>query len=950
MTQSGIGAARETDVAALSSGQSLDFDDDTLKAMAEVYKAEGNEAYLKEDYSNAIYFYTEGIKVNCKDQDLKAKLYSNRAYANLRFGNCINSLKDAKEATDMRPLSVKPIIAGNSKGFIFSLRNKQKFFRDILASSCGEGKRKQEQPDSTSRVKDFWCNYHFGMKALKGGDYKTARYYFELALKEAREIGNKDSKGTAYNNLGNAYHDLGDLQKAIECFQLSLSIAEKTGNKNSEETAYNNLGDAYRRLGDLQKAIECFQLSLSIAEKTGNKNSEGRAYNNLGLVYHDLGDLQKAIECFQLSLSIAEKTGNKNSEKTAYDNLGDAYRHLGDLQKAIECFQLSLSIAEKTGNKNSEETAYKNLGNELHINLGLVYHDCQKAIEFFKLSLSIAEKTGNKNSEGAAYNNLGLVYTTISNLGDLEKAMECFQLSLSIAKTSGRKNCEGAAYNNLGLVYDDLGDLQKAFELTQLSVSIAEKTGNKDSKIIRKSNLASIFFRFGDVIKAEECAKSSIKLVEEMRDLLPGKDEWKINFRNERDNSYTLLRRIQSQQGRTLEALFTAEAGRAQALMDLMESRYCVRESIRPSSEQQMELIMTISGLVSSPTIFVAEDEKLVSLWLLLKGQQCHFIQKKISVDLKSLIRETYQKIGVNFDVRGKDRSRDEPEDEESVALKTLHDVVIAPFSHLIKSDEIIIVPDRSSFLIPYVALVDQNSRYLSETMRIRLAPSLRSLRLLAECPEDNHSTSGALLVGNPWVETVRIKGSKFKPLPGAEKEVQMIGQILNIQPLTGRNATKDQVLSRLNSVSLVHIAAHGCPENGEIILSPNLADAKKPEEEDFRLTMRDVLDAQLRAKLVVLSCCFSARGEIKAEGVVGIARAFLGAGARSVIASLWALSDDDTLEFMRHFYRNLVAGQSASKSLHHAMECMRETQEFNAVKYWAPFVLIGDDVTMNFD
>ena len=899
------------------------------------------------------------------------------------------------------------------------------------------------------------------MKALKGGDYKTARYYFELTLKEVREIGNKDSQGTAYNNLGDAYHDLGDLQKAIECFQLSLSIAEKTGNKNSkgraynnlgrvyhdlgdlqkatecfqlglsiaekignkdsEGTAYNNLGDAYRHLGDWQKAIECFQLSLSIAEKTGNKNSEGTAYSNLGLVYDDLGDLEKAIEFLQLSLSIAEKTGNKNSEGTTYNNLGKANCHQGDLQKAIECFQLSLSISEKTGNKNSEGTAYNYLGAtysdlgdlqkaiecfQLSLSIaektgnkdseGLAYNylggaygdlgDLHKAIECFQLCLSIAEKTGNKNSEkraynklgttygdlgdfekqfkycqlflsiakktldkrseGCGYNNLGLVYNT---LGDLEKAIEYFQLSLSIAKETGRKHCEGIAYCNLGRIYDDLGDLQKAFELTQLGESIAEKTENKDSKRIANNILASIFFRFGDVIKAEECAKSSIKLVEEMRDLLPGKDEWKINFRNKRDYSYTLLRRIQSHQGRTLEALFTAEAGRAQALMDLMESRYCVRESIRPSSEQQMELIMTISGLVSSPTIFVAEDKKVVSLWLLLKEQGCLFIQKGISVDLSSLIQETYKKIVDKFDVSGKDRSRDEPEDEESVALKTLYDVVIAPFSHLIKGDQLIIVPDRSSFLIPYVALVDQNSRYLSETMRIRLAPSLRSLRLLAECPEDRHSTSGALLVGNPWVETVRIKGDKFKPLPGAEKEVQMIGQILNIQPLTGRNATKDQVLRRLNSVSLVHMAAHGCPENGEIILSPNLADAKRPKEEDFRLTMRDVLDAQLRAKLVVLSCCFSARGEIKAEGVVGIARAFLGAGARSVIASLWALSDEETLEFMRHFYQHLVAGQSASKSLHHAMECMRETQKFKAVKYWAPFVLIGEDVTIKF-
>ena len=227
----------------------------------------------------------------------------------------------------------------------------------------------------------------------------------------------------------------------------------------------------------------------------------------------------------------------------------------------------------------------------------------------------------------------------------------------------------------IGQAYHDLGDLQKAIEFTQLSLSIAEKTGNKNSEGAVYNNLASIFFSFGDVIKAEECAKSSIKLCEDKRDLLQGKDEWKISLRNEKDRSYTLLRRLQSQQGRTLEALFTAEAGRAQALMDLMESRYCVRESIRPSSKQQMELI-------------VAEDEKLVSLWLLLKGQQCHFIQKEISADLTSLIQETYQKIGVKFVVRGKDRSRDEPEDEESVALKTLYEVVFAPFSHLIKGDE----------------------------------------------------------------------------------------------------------------------------------------------------------------------------------------------------------------------------------------------------------------------
>ena len=350
-------------------------------------------------------------------------------------------------------------------------------------------------------------------------------------------------------------------------------------------------------------------------------------------------------------------------------------------------------------------------------------------------------------------------------------------------------------------------------------------------------------------------------------------------------------------------------------------------------------------------------------------------MEKKINGTLKDMTDKTFEQIRTTEPAKCEDRSLDDPDDETvedlsdrgkdekefisspagNDTLRELYDVMIAPISHLIEDEELIIVPDGSSFLIPYAALVDQKSRYLSETLRIRLAPSLTSLRLLIDCPEERHSTSGALLVGDPWIETVRLKSQKKKPrrytqLPGAEKEVKMIGQILNVEPLMGKNATKDQVLRKLHSVSLVHIAAHGSAERGEILLSPNLGSSKPPEEKDFLLTMKDVLDAKLNAKLVVLSCCHSGRGKIKAEGVVGIARAFLGAGARSVIASLWEIDDDATLTFMKHFYEHLVKGQTASKSLHEAMKMMRESDEFNAVKYWAPFMLIGDDVTLNFD
>ena len=94
---------------------------------------------------------------------------------------------------------------------------------------------------------------------------------------------------------------------------------------------------------------------------------------------------------------------------------------------------------------------------------------------------------------------------------------------------------------------------------------------------------------------------------------------------------------------------------------------------------------------------------------------------------------------------------------------------------------------------------------------------------------------------------------------------------------------------------------------------------------------MADVQAVQLRAKLVVLSCCHSGRGTVTAEGVVGIARAFLGAGARSVLVSLWAIDDKATMEFMIRFYENQSCGYSAGLSLDRAMKSLRETEQFGA-------------------
>ena len=282
----------------------------------------------------------------------------------------------------------------------------------------------------------------------------------------------------------------------------------------------------------------------------------------------------------------------------------------------------------------------------------------------------------------------------------------------------------------------------------------------------------------------------------------------------------------------------------------------------------------------------------------------------------------------------------------EQPPLTLLHKIIIAPVADLLGGSELIVVPGRSLYRVPFAALMNEKGKYLSEKFRIRYTPSLTSLKLIQDSPADYHSETGILIVGDPDVGTVVHQGRQITVprLPFASQEAEMIGRLLNVHHLTGKEATKQTVLRKIHSVGLIHIAAHGNADRGDIALAPS-----NPANDDFLLTMSDISKVHLRAKLVVLSCCHSGRGQIKAEGVVGIARAFLGSGARSVLVSLWAVDDEATMHFMNQFYLQLVRGKSASKSLHETMKWMRENPGCCEVRKWAPFMLIGDDVTFKF-
>ena len=169
-------------------------------------------------------------------------------------------------------------------------------------------------------------------------------------------------------------------------------------------------------------------------------------------------------------------------------------------------------------------------------------------------------------------------------------------------------------------------------------------------------------------------------------------------------------------------------------------------------------------------------------------------------------------------------------------SLRQLYDVIIGPIADLLEGDQLLLVPDGPFFLAPYSAL--------SETTRIRIVPSITALQLIAGAPESFHSRSGVLLVGDPCLEEVTNVFGKpiWKQLPFAREEVEMIGKLVKTTPLIGKDATKGEVLQRLKSVALVHIAAHGRAETGEILLTSNTGwTSPIPRKEHYILTMSDV-------------------------------------------------------------------------------------------------------------
>jgi CHAT domain-containing protein len=242
------------------------------------------------------------------------------------------------------------------------------------------------------------------------------------------------------------------------------------------------------------------------------------------------------------------------------------------------------------------------------------------------------------------------------------------------------------------------------------------------------------------------------------------------------------------------------------------------------------------------------------------------------------------------------------------------------------------VAPDADLWQIPLTALRSPSGRYLVEDAAVIYTPSLsvlQTLRAVKRAPAHGRPTFAAF--GDPDGDN-----------PNANREVKTLAQLYGADATwTGSQASVPNFRARAGSFEVVHVAAHGVFDDEDPLRSHLIL---HKSEDDGHIEAADIQDLQIKARLVVLSGCETARGRFaEGEGAIGMSWAFLAAGSRAVVASQWRVESSSTTELMLQFHESLLAGQGDAQALRHAALGLMKTERFRHPFYWAGFAVFGD-------
>jgi CHAT domain-containing protein/Tfp pilus assembly protein PilF len=793
---------------------------------------------------------------------------------------------------------------------------------------------------------------------------------------------------SSLNNLLALALKRGELEAASEHARRAQAIHERWfPDSLAAARLMNNLAILETRRGHLDEATAALQRAIAIqGQKDPESLDMATILTTLGVVARGRGDAESAMEVLQRALEIRERLAPESLGTAAIlGNLGTVARDRGDLIEAAEFYQRALAIWRKA--------APNGLGvaGGLYA-LGIVAQlrgDLEEAWDLHRRALETRERLAPGGFDVAmSLSRLGMVAETRS---DLSLAMDFYQRATAIYERLVPGSIDEAwTLHQLGRLYRRTRRPEQAAQLLVRAVNALESQvgrlgGSQDLQAAFRARHEDIY-RDAIEIKLERGheaeafhlversrARSFLTLLSE-RDLAFSSELPDALERSRRDNAARYDQTLHKLAGWTPATGEEAREALHRELSRLRRERDEIAAEIRKASPR-------LAALRQPQPLDLAAARKVLDSGTLALS----YSTGKDQTALFAVTREG----GLRVEILpiGEERLRQDVErfleriqaQEAPVDLaRSLYRSLIGPVADLVERNErVLILPDGPLHRLPFGALLRDTGRgqYLAEwkplhtTLSLTVYGTLRrgepsqSVRLVAfgdpRYPKDIAASRETrdLILRSPG-----MRSFDWEPLPYSRREVESIAAAYSEARLyLGEEATEERAKSVGRDIRILHFAAHGyiddkTPLDSALVLT--IPEGLPADRDNGLLQVWEIFESvRLDADLVVLSACESALGrELSGEGMIGLTRAFQYAGARSVVASLWDVTDQVTAELMARFHRHLAAGLSKDEALRAAQielirnpvritTTNRQTLETDASApfFWAAFQLFGN-------
>lgn len=799
------------------------------------------------------------------------------------------------------------------------------------------------------------------------GEYKQAMELCSKALEMKREIKDIGGQATTLSNTGNIYGNLGDYQKALDLYRQALAIHNSLKEEHGAAIVINNIGWAYGQLGEYEKAIEYYTQVIESFRKRGNNGGRAKLYNNIGVNYAKLNDFSKALEFHLQALDLRPEKNDRDGRAASLNNIANCYAHLGDKQKALEFYTQALALHRSVQNDRQLATTLKNLG-VFHRDEGQI----PKALEYLNEARTLSAKVGDRDTEASVLSEIAKIELA---RGDLVSARTLIEQAIAQSE-SIRINLKS---QQLRASY--LASVRQYYEFEiEVLMRLHQQRPNEGF------NAAAI------EVSEKSRARSLLELLREARaQIEEGVDPSLI----EREGHLRrLIAEAAERQTRLLSGKYTEEKALATSKeIDSLTSEYDqVQARIRQSSPRY-------AALVEPAPLSVAEIQKRVldQNTLLLEyalGEQKSFVWVVAHDTVKSFelpgraaieqgAKRFYQLLtergaAVPNETLAQRKQRMEHVDADyPQAAASLSRMLLAPVAAELGQKRLLIVAEGVLQYVPFAALPLNGDAPLIVDHEIVNLPSASVLAMLREefgnrkpanksvaviadpvfTANDSRLASAVktAVKESPFVDAqrsaaesgvndlARLRFSRQE----ADEITRLAGETRNLKAVDFAANRSTATDPRLGDYQIVHFATHGLinnqhPDLSGVVLS--LVDEQGRPQNGF-LRLYDIYNLKLNADLVVLSACQTALGkEIKGEGLVGLTRGFMYAGAPRVVATLWRIDDRATADMMRRFYEAMLKdGLRPSAALRAAQLSMLRDRRWHSPHFWAPFTIQGE-------